>query len=683
MRFDILHNFISPVTGRVLSNTDYVLVGDRLEIATPSPILIDIKLDLDNLRQQIEDVKLPKLEYKQIWTGNSNNETITTTKIDIDNLPDLTSNKVWKGNAQNRPEEAELQIAPDYATYITQSPDINLPNAQALSLLGTGMAKVITGGQIAIATPDIDYATTETLERIRNEAGAAAEEATAAAAEATGAAAEATTAAAEASIAAGISFFGGLDSVLGDFFGGGGNNDIINSDSYNRTTEQITDFNETIIKASRDVLLYTESATEAAFFAENYAQQVEAYLNQINNTDITLVGDVTGSGPFDTPINTTFKENPKFYGLESIQIPFGNSAERPSVSHIGMIRYNTDYAAIEYYNNSIWTQLESNSIQIGLPYATDMVYGVINNVNGIFDGFASLEKDLDIKIKSSYYTGKLNDSSSVLLSLLNRYNNGYINKTISSNTGYFDYLLQQQDSGLKVDLLKFDNKIDEFVFHKPISYNGKNIIKYDEAVDIVTGALNNSNGLFSGFVTDAQENNIKIKSSHFAANDYSTSSLSFLNRYNNGYIFSNKTHSDWSNEFSFSGINAEVRDELFKYDPLTSKFIFNKLVEVPNPINDADAANKYYVDNAAKEAYRMQGIYFDNNFLYTSGDPVIGTADPIIVNTPLINEFGVYLTYGGYDVGNVARKNDGGYLYVNAEQQLIFQNATNSYVIAG
>ena len=52
MKFDILYNFISPVTGRVLSTTDYVLVGDSLGIATPSPILIDIRLELINLRNQ-------------------------------------------------------------------------------------------------------------------------------------------------------------------------------------------------------------------------------------------------------------------------------------------------------------------------------------------------------------------------------------------------------------------------------------------------------------------------------------------------------------------------------------------------------------------------------------------------------------------------------------------------------
>lgn len=962
MKFDILHNFISPVTGRVLADPDYVLVGDRLGIATPSPMLIDIRLELNNLRQTIKDMQLPELEYKQIWTGNNDNKAIATTKLDIDNLPDLSTNKVWQGDAQGRPSEVELQIAPNDASYIIQVPNIDLPNAQALSLLGTGIAKIIEGGEVAIAIPDEDYATKETLEKIRDEteilkdeAEAAADEATGAAEEATASAAEATGAAAEATGAAGASILGGIGSVLGNLFGGGdgnnsnttniynndtvnssgGSNDLYgslsdsnfplaeqniknanlqkitsieqdtnylqnniasNSDNLEDSLQQMTKFTDFINQKSRTISLHAEAANESSFIAEDAAQQAASYLNILNNSGIILTGDITGNGALDSTIVTSFRQNPKFYGSEAVQIPFGNSTDRPNEANIGMLRYNTDYEAIEYYNNSIWSQLESNKFAITYPYATDMVYGIINNVNGIFDGFSSLERDLDVKIKSSYYTGELNDSSSASLSVLDRYNNGYINKTISSNNGFFDYLLQQQDSGLKVDLLKFDNKIDEFIFYKPISCNGKNIIKYDEAVDIVTGVLNNSNGLFSGFTTDNQDIDIKIKTAHFAKDNYSSSSLSFLNRYNNGYIFSNKTNADWSNEFSFSSINAEVRDELFKYDPLTSKFIFNKLVEVPTPINDADAANKYYVDNAAagvkdvlgtngqifssggqypqislvntgvtagnyilaninidatgrimsasngeavtsitggfgldggtitttgtlslsdsgvlpgtyaranisvdskgritaasngegvnsitagsgltggtitdsgiiglsntgvnadsytnpnltinshgritsasngsavtsiytgyglsggpitssgtislsnsgvvagaynaasvtvdsagrvthaKEARRIQEIYFQNNFIYTPSDPVIGSSKPIVVSTPLINEFGVYLTYGGYDVNNVTRKDNGGYLYVNSQQQLIFKNANNSYVIAG
>lgn len=48
--------------------------------------------------------------------------------------------------------------APSDATYITQTPNIDLANEQALSLLASGIMKVATGtGVISIATPNVDY----------------------------------------------------------------------------------------------------------------------------------------------------------------------------------------------------------------------------------------------------------------------------------------------------------------------------------------------------------------------------------------------------------------------------------------------------------------------------------------------------------------------------------------------
>lgn len=539
MKFDILHNFISPVTGRVLSDRDYVLVGDREGIATPSPLLIDIKLDIQKLDEEIK------------------------------NINDLSSN----------------------ATYILQTPNEHLPNAQSLIDTGLGIPKITDNGVLAIASaggiPVLnDYVDPTTLissidaQAIKTtaEIGAAIAAQAAITTEEIATSATATLASAA---AASIAHF----------------------------ELAMTPYSIGIVGTGLQIQADINSKLESA---KQYARDQDALLT------VDLIGDVTGGGFLSSPILTTFIHNPKFYGSEAIQIPYGSTIDRPNSPSIGMLRYNTD-VGLEYYNNSTWAHIASNPVQIGIPYATDMVYGVINNMNGIFDGFASLERDLDIRIKTSYYTGELNDSSSASLSLLDRYNNGYINKTISSNTGYFDYLLQKQDDGIKTDLLKFDNKIDEFIFHKPISYNGKNIIKYDEAVDIVTGVLNNSNGLFSGFATDNQEIDIKIKTAHFAEDDYSSSSLSFLNRYNNGYIFSNKTNSNWSNDFSFNAINNEIKTELFKYDGLSNKFVFNKLVEVPYPINDDDAANKYYVDNAAagvKEVLGTTGQIFSSGGQY-------------------------------------------------------------------
>lgn len=52
-----LHSFISPVSGRILCTTDYILVGDQSGAAYPSPVLIDLQLELIQLRQKLNLLK--------------------------------------------------------------------------------------------------------------------------------------------------------------------------------------------------------------------------------------------------------------------------------------------------------------------------------------------------------------------------------------------------------------------------------------------------------------------------------------------------------------------------------------------------------------------------------------------------------------------------------------------------
>jgi hypothetical protein len=148
MKLDILWNFISPVTGRTLSTTDYVLIGDRAGIATPSPILIDIRLDLINLRQdynlatsadyvigspniQLPNAQvlntmpngyvyntagivstiatipiggLPNLEVGNIWIGDSSNRPVANPTIALNNLPNLPNIMTYVGDTFNRPQ---------------------------------------------------------------------------------------------------------------------------------------------------------------------------------------------------------------------------------------------------------------------------------------------------------------------------------------------------------------------------------------------------------------------------------------------------------------------------------------------------------------------------------------------------------------------------------------------------
>ena len=113
-RFNVLDNFISPVTGRILCDPNYILAGNAQGIAVP------------------------------------------TIGIPIGNLPNLTFNKTWVGDASNRPiERAYIGDS----TFVIRQVDSNLPSAQVLNTLGTGLLKVVADGYLALAVPLVDYAT--------------------------------------------------------------------------------------------------------------------------------------------------------------------------------------------------------------------------------------------------------------------------------------------------------------------------------------------------------------------------------------------------------------------------------------------------------------------------------------------------------------------------------------------
>lgn len=171
LKFNPLHNFISPVTGRLPIETNYILIGDRNGISISSPILIDLRLDLIDLRRDFNELlttnfvlnfpseqlpnaqalsllddgfmyntagiisttgtipitSLPDLTHKYIWIGDENNRPVEQPTITIDNLPDLgtagieipnpfdpdnpisiSGGKVWRGTDSNRPEESNI-----------------------------------------------------------------------------------------------------------------------------------------------------------------------------------------------------------------------------------------------------------------------------------------------------------------------------------------------------------------------------------------------------------------------------------------------------------------------------------------------------------------------------------------------------------------------------------------------
>jgi len=320
--------WISPVSGNIAFwqsfpdlPVNYTIEGDRENRPQPSSALIDIRLDIIELRHTIDN-----LEQRP--------------------YPDLN------------------------ATYILQQPDANLPQAQALIELGIGMAKIVAGGAFAIAIAGEDYATAEQLQEIEQqcqqyaeqaatsaeeaatsageaatsagEAAASAAEATGAAAEATAAAAEATAAAAEATAAAAEATEAaaeatGAAAAAGLSAAGAAASAISAGVSAGSASSSASDASSSASDASHSASNANQSATNAS----NSATQAETYLNTFLNTGLTLQGDVNGSGLLSSPIVTTFKPNPAFTGNQSVTIPVGNGSQRPTTLTAGMMRLNT------------------------------------------------------------------------------------------------------------------------------------------------------------------------------------------------------------------------------------------------------------------------------------------------------------------------------------------------------
>lgn len=358
MSFDVLHNFISPVTGRVLSDPDYVLVGDYEGIATPSPILIDMRLELIDLRKEVDDLEslnnrvgfiisepdagLPNAQALStldngfmyntdgvvstnndvlsdfllkdfLWIGDELNKALPVPNIEVSNLPNLTENKIWVGDNTNRPVEVDFSIAPDDAKYIIQQESPGLANAQILGDLTTGILKNTTiTGVLSIASGGgvvgvDDYVTPLALEEaIEAQAEATTIEITEAIeAQAVITTAEIAASAAATEAAAYAAFQAEMLPFVGVF--------------------PITigaEISAAIVAAEGAANAYTNSA--------------------ISGLTVSLDGDISGSGLLSSTINTTFASNPVFTGNESMTIPFGTTAQRPSNSNVGMIRINTE-----------------------------------------------------------------------------------------------------------------------------------------------------------------------------------------------------------------------------------------------------------------------------------------------------------------------------------------------------
>jgi hypothetical protein len=90
MKYDRLYNFISPVTGKLPIDRGYTLLGDKDGRSVASPVLIDVRQDIIDLKRQIGNFEvLKKLDHNRIWIGDYDNEAYPQLHIGIINLPPL------------------------------------------------------------------------------------------------------------------------------------------------------------------------------------------------------------------------------------------------------------------------------------------------------------------------------------------------------------------------------------------------------------------------------------------------------------------------------------------------------------------------------------------------------------------------------------------------------------------
>ena len=299
------------------------------------------------------------IPQNELLMGGANNVPEARLTIDLQNLPQLTNGKIWQGDNINRPIEIDPNFATNDATFIIQTPNAALLEAQVLEELGTGMAKIVVGGAIAIAIPDEDYATVATLEELANQAAASAEEAavsaeesaasaaessasaaestaaaaesTAAAAESTAAAAEATAAAAEATASAAAASVSAVLATAEALSASGSASRASNSassasssasdasDSADNASSSATaaqNYLNTLLAIGLNGLPCTADVSFQGFKLVNLGTPivatdgatkgyVDTAIGNVPLASLTLQGDVSGSGPLNVPVITT------------------------------------------------------------------------------------------------------------------------------------------------------------------------------------------------------------------------------------------------------------------------------------------------------------------------------------------------------------------------------------------
>lgn len=85
-------NFVLPL------KHGYIYIGDKDGLARPSPLLIDMRQDIIDVRRKLSGVEnLEELKHLYLWQGDINNKPAEVKRIDITNLPPLNATQLSLG----------------------------------------------------------------------------------------------------------------------------------------------------------------------------------------------------------------------------------------------------------------------------------------------------------------------------------------------------------------------------------------------------------------------------------------------------------------------------------------------------------------------------------------------------------------------------------------------------------
>lgn len=618
MKYDRLYNFISPVTGKLADYSqlpsleeDYIIVGNKKNEAEVSPILIDIRLNMMDMRHDIDALQ-----------KNKN--------------PDISD-----------------------AKFIIQTPDIKLPNAQALSDLDNG----VLGNKNGII---------EILQRVSGP-----------------------TSSTDNNIAR---FDGVTGQIIKDSKVKIDDDGEVYANSLHVTnlTGKNTGFNASSLMLS-DVLyslpttagfptqmLTTPGIPGLTGSYQLYWSTPPSQITTDNPYDPSNPHPVFTPIPIPTPITVPFPV-PVF--VPTPGAPLGNVTASPvsidpvkgGIDTPGDIKANdingnnADFDGYLSVDGDLSTR--GNIDSLGDISAEGNVSGDafdFENISEFSDDFVRMEAPFDL---DHSYQIELPDSEPIMQEVVQPPDQRILQtawRRVRSESEVNSLLSKNKNVDIALPITKMSwTEID---VESPITINfipatsttnEKMIIGYNgggggNAVNLIYGTLNNIGGSFSGFNSSAKNYLVKVKTSYNHKVDGSKSAISILNRYDNGYIIQNETNTNdkLTCIFKLQNIENNIITDLLTYDQNNSSFKFIKPLEVPTPTSAKHPATKEYVDSKP---------------FYTSGD--------FYIQLNSSNKGGIVIPEGNYVA--VPIFDSSGYLYVNSDGKLYYSNRRGTVLLGG